>query len=86
MDARPASWQVPILTNDLHGRACILDVRAKEIMDRLVTARAVMAGLCEQPKRSRCNARAWRIDTSAVALAAAIDATGARPHGWYLHK
>ena len=33
VDARSwLGWQVPILTNDLHGRARILDVRAKEII------------------------------------------------------
>ena len=77
VDARSwLGWQVPILTNDLHGRARILDVRAKEIMDRLGHGEvAVMAGFQGIASNGRvATLGRGGSDTSAVALAAAIDA------------
>ena len=77
VDARSwLGWQVPILTNDLHGRARILDVRAKEIMDRLGHGQvAVMAGFQGITSNGRvATLGRGGSDTSAVALAAAIDA------------
>ncbi len=77
VDARSwLGWQVPILTNDLHGRARILDVRAKEIMDRLGHGQvAVMAGFQGIASNGRvATLGRGGSDTSAVALAAAIDA------------
>jgi len=77
VDARSwLGWQVPILTNDLHGRARILDVRAKEIMDRLGYGQvAVMAGFQGIASNGRvATLGRGGSDTSAVALAAAIDA------------
>ena len=77
VDARSwLGWQVPILTNDLHGRARILDVRAKEIMDRLSHGEvAVMAGFQGIASNGRvATLGRGGSDTSAVALAAAIDA------------
>ncbi|MEC8290222.1 MAG: aspartate kinase [Pseudomonadota bacterium] len=77
VDARSwLGWQVPILTNDLHGRARILDVRAKEIIDRLGYGQvAVMAGFQGIASNGRvATLGRGGSDTSAVALAAAIDA------------
>ena len=77
VDARSwLGWQVPILTNDLHSRARILDVRAKEIMDRLGHGQvAVMAGFQGIASNGRvATLGRGGSDTSAVALAAAIDA------------
>ena len=77
VDARSwLGWQVPILTNDLHGRARILDVRAKEITDRISYGQvAVMAGFQGIASNGRvATLGRGGSDTSAVALAAAIDA------------
>ena len=87
VDARSwLGWQVPILTNDLHGRARILDVRAKEIMDRLGHGQvAVMAGFQGIASNGRvATLGRGGSDTSAVALAAAID--GLHRCRWYLYK
>ncbi len=69
-------WQVPVLTNDMHGRARILEVRAKGVIDHLSHGEvAVMAGFQGIASNNRvATLGRGGSDTSAVALAAAIHA------------
>jgi aspartate kinase len=69
-------WQIPMLTDDVHGRARILDVRADEIVSRFGIGQvAVMAGFQGIASDSRITTLGrGGSDTSAVALAAAIGA------------
>ena len=69
-------WQIPMLTDDVHGRARILDVRADEIISRFGIGQvAVMAGFQGIASDSRITTLGrGGSDTSAVALAAAIGA------------
>ena len=77
LDARSwLGWQVPIFTDDIHGRARIIDVRAKGIIDCLSHGQvAVLAGFQGITSNDRvATLGRGGSDTSAVALAAAIDA------------
>ena len=69
-------WQIPMLTDDVHGRARILDIRADEIVSRFGIGQvAVMAGFQGIASDSRITTLGrGGSDTSAVALAAAIGA------------
>ena len=77
VDARSwLGWQIPMVTDDIHGRARILDVKADEIVRRFGLGQvAVMAGFqgIASDKRITTLGRGGS-DTSAVALAAAINA------------
>ena len=71
-------WQLPILTSDAHGAARILDINGAEIIRRLEERKevAVMAGfqgIHQETGRITTLGRGGS-DTSAVALAAAIQA------------
>ncbi|PPR12179.1 MAG: Aspartate kinase Ask_LysC [Alphaproteobacteria bacterium MarineAlpha11_Bin1] len=77
VDARSwLGWQIPIATDDVHGRARILDVQAREIVKRLGCGQvAIMAGFQGIASDNRITTLGrGGSDTSAVALAAAIDA------------
>jgi aspartate kinase len=78
IDARSwLGWQIPMVTDDMHGRARIKEVRADEIVRRLEAGQvAVMAGfqgIALEDNRVTTLGRGGS-DTSAVALAAAIKA------------
>ena len=77
VDARSwLGWQVPMITDDMHGRARILEVRADEIVRRFEAGQvAVMAGFQGIGPDNRITTLGrGGSDTSAVALAAAIKA------------
>ena len=77
VDARSwLGWQVPMVTDDVHGRARIEDVKADEIVRRFGQGQvAVMAGFQGIASDNRITTLGrGGSDTSAVALAAAIDA------------
>ncbi|MAI49558.1 MAG: aspartate kinase [Rhodospirillaceae bacterium] len=77
VDARSwLGWQIPMLTDDIHGRARIEDVKADEIVRRFKLPQvAVMAGFQGIASDNRITTLGrGGSDTSAVALAAAIDA------------
>ena len=77
VDARSwLGWQIPMVTDDLHGRARILDVKAGEIVRRFGLGQvAVMAGFQGIASDNRITTLGrGGSDTSAVALAAAINA------------
>lgn len=77
IDARSwLGWQIPLVTDDMHGRARIRDVRADEIVRRLESGQvAVMAGFQGIASDNRITTLGrGGSDTSAVALAAAIRA------------
>ena len=77
VDARSwLGWQIPMVTDDLHGRARILDVKADEIVRRFGLGQvAVMAGFQGIASDNRITTLGrGGSDTSAVALAAAINA------------
>ncbi|MFT5485908.1 MAG: aspartate kinase [Paracoccaceae bacterium] len=77
VDARSwLGWQIPMVTDDIHGRARILDVKADEIVRRFGLGQvAVMAGFQGIASDNRITTLGrGGSDTSAVALAAAIDA------------
>jgi aspartate kinase len=77
VDARSwLGWQIPLKTDDMHGRARILAVEADEIVARLERGQvAVMAGFQGVGSDNRITTLGrGGSDTSAVALAAAIKA------------
>ena len=77
VDARSwLGWQIPMVTDDVHGRARIDDVRADEIIRRFELGQvAVMAGFQGIGSDNRITTLGrGGSDTSAVALAAAIGA------------
>lgn len=77
VDARSwLGWQIPMVTDDVHGRARITDVQADEIVRRLDAGQvAVMAGFQGIASDNRITTLGrGGSDTSAVALAAAINA------------
>jgi aspartate kinase len=77
VDARSwLGWQIPMVTDDVHGRARIEDVKADEIVRRFGQGQvAVMAGFQGIASDNRITTLGrGGSDTSAVALAAAIDA------------
>lgn len=77
VDARSwLGWQIPMETDDVHGRARIEDVKADEIVRRFGLGQvAVMAGFQGIASDNRITTLGrGGSDTSAVALAAAIDA------------
>ena len=77
VDARSwLGWQIPMETDDVHGRARIEDVKANEIVRRFGLGQvAVMAGFQGIASDNRITTLGrGGSDTSAVALAAAIDA------------
>lgn len=77
VDARSwLGWQIPMVTDDVHGRARILDVQADEIVRRFGQGQvAVMAGFQGIASDNRITTLGrGGSDTSAVALAAAIKA------------
>lgn len=77
VDARSwLGWQIPMETDDIHGRARILDVKADEIVRRFGLGQvAVMAGFQGIASDNRITTLGrGGSDTSAVALAAAIGA------------
>ena len=77
VDARSwLGWQIPMVTDDIHGRARILDVKADEIVRRFGLGQvAVMAGFQGIASDNRITTLGrGGSDTSAVALAAAINA------------
>jgi len=69
-------WQVPIICNDVHGKARILDIDAQEMDKRMNTGEvAVLAGFQGVTSRNRITTLGrGGSDTSAVALAAALKA------------
>jgi aspartate kinase len=70
-------WQVPILTNDAHGSARIVDVEADALLGRLGRGEvAVVTGFQGiEPERNRVSTLGrGGSDTSAVALAIALEA------------
>lgn len=77
VDARSwLGWQVPILTDDVHGRARISDIDAGELLNRMAQGQVpVVAGFqgLSSARRITTLGRGGS-DTSAVALAAALDA------------
>ena len=77
VDARSwLGWQIPMITDDVHGRARIEDVKADEIVRRFGQGQvAVMAGFQGIASDNRITTLGrGGSDTSAVALAAAIGA------------
>lgn len=77
VDARSwLGWQIPMVTDDMHGRARIEDVKADEIVRRFGLGQvAVMAGFQGIASDNRITTLGrGGSDTSAVALAAAINA------------
>jgi len=77
VDARSwLGWQIPMITDDVHGRARIMDVQADEIIRRFDGGQvAVMAGFQGIGSDNRVTTLGrGGSDTSAVALAAAINA------------
>ncbi|MEE2997323.1 MAG: aspartate kinase [Pseudomonadota bacterium] len=77
VDARSwLGWQIPMTTDAVHSRARILDVQAKEMIERLGRGQvAVMAGFQGiSPDNRITTLGRGGSDTSAVALAAAVDA------------
>ena len=77
VDARSwLGWQIPMVTDEMHGRARIQDVKADEIVKRLGQGQvAVMAGFQGIAADNRITTLGrGGSDTSAVALAAAIKA------------
>ena len=77
VDARSwLGWQIPMVTDDVHGRARIEDVKAEEIVRRFGQGQvAVMAGFQGIGSDNRITTLGrGGSDTSAVALAAAIGA------------
>lgn len=77
VDARSwLGWQIPMVTDDVHSRARIQDVKADEIVRRLGLGQvAVMAGFQGIASDNRITTLGrGGSDTSAVALAAAIKA------------
>ena len=77
VDARSwLGWQIPILTDDVHGRARISDIDASELLNRMAQGQVpVIAGFqgLSSARRITTLGRGGS-DTSAVALAAALDA------------
>ena len=70
-------WQIPILTDEMHGKARIREIQTAEITKRLETYRevAVVAGFQGlSPKGRIATLGRGGSDTSAVALAAALRA------------
>lgn len=69
-------WQVPIKTNDMHGKARIMDINADEMHSRFKENEvAVLAGFQGVTSRNRISTLGrGGSDTTAVALAAALDA------------
>ncbi len=69
-------WQVPIVCNDVHGKARILDIGKTEMDKRLNTGEvAVLAGFQGVTSRNRITTLGrGGSDTTAVALAAALKA------------
>lgn len=77
VDARSwLGWQIPMMTDEMHGRARIQDVKADEIVKRFGLGQvAVMAGFQGIAADNRITTLGrGGSDTSAVALAAAIKA------------
>ena len=77
VDARSwLGWQLPIRTDDMHGRARISEIRGEEIVRRLEAGQvAVVAGFQGlAPDNRIATLGRGGSDTSAVALAAAIGA------------
>lgn len=77
VDARSwLGWQIPMKTDDMHGRARILDVEADDLVERFGRGQvAVMAGFQGVGSDNRITTLGrGGSDTSAVALAAAIKA------------
>lgn len=70
------AWQAPILTDDVHGKARILDIKTDEIIRRFGEGQvAVFAGFQGlAPDRRITTLGRGGSDTSAVALAAALEA------------
>lgn len=69
-------WQIPFLTNDVHGKARIEDIDTEEVLKRLnVGEVAVVPGFQGVTKNGRISTLGrGGSDTSAVALAAALEA------------
>jgi aspartate kinase len=69
-------WQIPILTNNTHGKARIEDIDTEEILNRLNEGEVVVVpGFQGVTERGRiATLGRGGSDTSAVALAAALDA------------
>lgn len=69
-------WQIPVLTNDIHAKARIAEIKTQEIDKRLKSAEvAVVAGFQGVSQRGRITTLGrGGSDTSAVALAAALKA------------
>ncbi|MCB1784168.1 MAG: aspartate kinase [Alphaproteobacteria bacterium] len=69
-------WQIPILTNDVHGKARIEDIDTEELHKRLNAGEvAVVPGFQGVTKAGRISTLGrGGSDTSAVALAAALEA------------
>ena len=77
VDARSwLGWQVPVLTDDVHGRARIGDIDASELLTRMARGQVpVVAGFQGlSPARRITTLGRGGSDTSAVALAAALGA------------
>ena len=77
VDARSwLGWQVPILTDDVHGRARIGDIDPRELLNRMSQGQVpVVAGFQGLSSAGRITTLGrGGSDTSAVALAAALDA------------
>ena len=77
VDARSwLGWQVPVLTDDVHGRARIGDIDASELLRRMAQGQVpVVAGFQGlSPARRITTLGRGGSDTSAVALAAALGA------------
>lgn len=69
-------WQIPILTSDVHGAARILDIQADRMKERIMGGEvAVVAGFQGLgPDNRIATLGRGGSDTSAVAIAAALDA------------
>ena len=69
-------WQIPIICDDIHGKAGILDVKANALNDRLLQKEvAVCAGFQGLSQKNRISTLGrGGSDTTAVAIAAAINA------------
>ena len=69
-------WQVPIVTDDVHGKARIVDVQSEQFKERIMAGEvAVVAGFQGVTTQGRMTTLGrGGSDTSAVALAAALKA------------
>ena len=71
-----AGWQVPVLTNDAHGKAHILEIKSEELVRRMEQGQvAVITGFQGLGPDNRVTTLGrGGSDTTAVALAAALHA------------